>query len=77
MPLNCPLPFGETRQCQGCRYCTSGKCWWFFPALDLTEILTVQERLAVLEELIQSSEKPKLEVGQPYKKPKLAGGVRL
>lgn len=77
MPLNYPLPFGEIRQCQGCRHCTENKCWWFFPALDLVEILTVEERLSALEERYQSLEKPRLEVDRPHEKPKLAGGVRL
>ncbi len=49
MPTNCPLPLGEVFQCDECRYLADDKCWWFFPARDISDILTEGERLKRLE----------------------------
>lgn len=47
MPLNCPLGFSI---CDSfCRYWSEDKCWWYFPARDLSEIFTPNERLNALE----------------------------
>jgi len=43
MTLNCPI--NREMLCQECRHNSDNKCWWFFPARHLEEILTVEERL--------------------------------
>lgn len=50
MPINCPLPFGEVMRCHGCRHNTNEKCWWFYPARPLLQILTTDERVEELHE---------------------------
>lgn len=47
MPINCPLPFGEIMVCEECRYLWGDKCNWFFPAMLLTEVLTLEERMEI------------------------------
>jgi hypothetical protein len=49
MPVNCPVYPSPRLDCSNCRYLSDNKCWWFSPALELSEILTVQERLKRLE----------------------------
>lgn len=46
--INCPID--REMLCQECRYNFGEKCWWFFPARPLSEILTNEERLDMLEE---------------------------
>ena len=41
--INCPIDIEVV--CQDCRYNTDSKCWWYFPARPLKEILTLEERL--------------------------------
>lgn len=51
MPINCPL--GEEMVCEDCRYryhwANTTMCNWFFPAIPIREILTLDERITRLE----------------------------
>lgn len=50
MPINCPIPFGANRDCEGCRSFTDEMC--YFNSLNprpVSEILTTNERLELLE----------------------------
>ena len=49
MPIECPIPFGEDRFCDECHLYRNGKCWWFLPPREITEILTGEERMLRLE----------------------------
>lgn len=48
MPIECPIRIEEALGCTGCRHQTSDKCWWFFPARDISDILTESERITQL-----------------------------
>lgn len=77
MPMNCPHYPSLELDCQGCRYYSEDDtCRWYSPPLSLQEILTTNERLARLEDLLLPK-KQRLKIDQPTEKPKLAGGVRL
>ena len=47
MPLNCPVCYPY--ECKGCRYLWEDKCNYYMPARPLTEILTTNERITLLE----------------------------
>ena len=50
MPLNCPMDFLEHDACRGCRFHHDGGCRSNLPILQkLSDILTIEERLSLLE----------------------------
>ncbi len=51
MPLNCSLHFSLYNDCLSCRYLHENECWAKLPvARKLTDILTIEERIAILED---------------------------
>ena len=54
MPLNCPLCYLD--ECRGCRHFTENKCYSSLPARSVSEILTIEERLELLEKSPPESE---------------------
>ena len=51
MPYNCPKRFPEYNACLGCRYQHESDCWANLPvAVKLSEILTMEERVSILED---------------------------
>lgn len=54
MPLNCPInliPFFAPDACIGCRYHWGDKCYYYGArdAIPLSEVLTLSERVTLLE----------------------------
>jgi len=48
MPISCPIPFGETRDCLECRHqkhYDDDSCRYYSYPILLVEILTTEERL--------------------------------
>lgn len=60
--MNCPL-YLDT--CEGCNKKWDDCCGWFFPSRPLREILTLDERINILEarlDKLDGSKTPKIEV---------------
>ena len=51
MPYNCPKQYPEYNACLGCRHQHESDCWANLPVvLKLSEILTMEERVSILED---------------------------
>lgn len=66
MAINCPLrpsspDYPEATDCLSCFNNRDGKCHWFYPGKPLNQILTVEERLTILER----QTKPETPVASP------------
>ena len=70
MPHNCPR--GTEGSCEGCRHNTDDRCYEFFPSIPIIELLTIDERMARLEEapkpVIIETKKPIPKFTQSYTK---------
>jgi len=50
MPINCPGCFPEPDACEGCRHNMDEKCCWGTTPIPLRDILTLGERICILED---------------------------
>jgi len=71
MPLNCPILLGENRTCTQCRHYGDKLChYWTHEPVPINDILTLEERIELLEKPTPEPTIKQPEIPKPTKKSK-------
>ena len=72
MPINCPINIEGS--CKGCRNFTDDSCWWHTPHMPIVELLTIDEKLELIDAKLTELEAPHQII--KYEKPILKKDTR-